>query len=123
MTQDFSNKGAQVYTRLLTRYGQADHVKLRRVTGSTFDQPAGERTGGSSADTSVFAVAGPIKRRLVTNTRVREDEGVVIMDGAVEPLTSDSLVIGTDVFSIVDDGVTSFNIADVPVAFEVVYKK
>ncbi len=123
MSQLFSDKAALIYTRLLKRYGETGHIELRRITGATFDQSAGTRTGGSSADTSVFGVAGPIKRRVTENSRIREDQGVVVIDSAVEPLTSDLVLIDSKVHTIVDDGVMAFDIAGVVAGYEIIYQK
>lgn len=123
MSQQFSDKAATIYTRLLTRYGQTGHIELRRITGATFDQSEGQQTGGSSADTPVFGIAGPIKRRVVENSRIREDQGVAIIDGAVEPLTSDLVLIDSQIHTILEDGVSVFDIAGVVAGYEIIYKK
>lgn len=123
MTQQFSSKVATIYTRLLTRYGESGHIELRRITGAAFNQSAGTRTGGSSADTAVVGIAGPIQRRVSENSRIREDQGVIIIDGAVEPLTSDLVLVDSQIRTIVEDGITAFDIAGVVTGYEIIYQK
>lgn len=122
MSQDFSNKAAAVYTRLLTKYGSSGFIKLRSLSGSTFDQSAGTRTG-TPVDTSVVGIVGPITRKLLEETRIRADQGVAFIDGAVEPKTSDKILIDDKAHTIEAEGITAYNIADVPVAYRIIYAK
>lgn len=123
MSQDFSNKAASIYTRLLTRYGKTAHLQLKRLTGETFDDSAGSRTSTGTSTLTLVGVAGPLGGKLIDESRIREDQGVVFVDGATQPETDDKLLIGGIEKSIVDDGITELNMADVPVGYAIVYKK
>lgn len=114
MALDLSNTAK----RLLDKLGSFGNVKLVRTTGETYDPVTGQSTGGSTETISLSAAVLPMPDNLMADTRVKATDEYFICAGDVEPLISDTVLIGGVGLSIAI--IEPINHAGTPQVFEVV---
>jgi hypothetical protein len=86
--------------RLVDRFGL--DASLRKVTGGSYDPVTGIVSGGSTADTNVRAVITNITKDYVSEAEIQQGDRIAIVDGAVAPTLSDLLIVGSDIWQIVN---------------------
>jgi hypothetical protein len=88
----FYDAMATVVTNQLAQFGMA--MALRRVSGATYDPITGTTSGATSADLPVTGLTTKITAGYAATFAVEANDRMAILDGAVQPLLTDLLVIG-----------------------------
>lgn len=86
-------------TEILTDLASTDYVKLIRKT-RTFDPVAGDFTNEASDEIGLVAAVLKIPENLIDGTRVQTGDRMVLMDNQTEPLMSDEIKIGSELYKI-----------------------
>lgn len=92
---------ADVAVSLIADFGQ--DATIRRVSGGTYDPVTGTTTGTTTTDTTVSAVVVGISKdyaaQLGGNVQAGDRMALIATDA---PLVSDSLILGSDTWAILD---------------------
>lgn len=83
-----------VASRLFANLGNAEYVKIRRTTGATFDPVEGTTTGGTVSVIPVKGIVTRIDSDLLSDTRVKSTDKMILLDNGVEPLYTDLIDFG-----------------------------
>lgn len=112
MTQFYDNLQATA-TTLLTRFGR--DIVVRRESGGSIDPVTGAVVAGSVTDTTVKGILKTYPDRLIDGTRIKESDRMIIINAIIEPLTTDQIILGSDVWHPVE--VKSSNPAGTPLVY------
>ena len=90
-----------VAASLIADFGQS--VTIRRVTCESYDPVTGITTGGTNSDTTVSAVIVGISKDYAAQLggNVQQGDRMALI-ATNEPLVSDSLIIGSDTWAVLD---------------------
>ncbi len=78
-----------VVSNLFGNLGNAEYVKIRRTIGETFDPIEGTNTGGTVEVISVKGIVTRIDNDLLSDTRVKSTDKLILLDNGTEPLMTD----------------------------------
>jgi hypothetical protein len=90
-------------------------MALRRVTAGTYDPLSGTTTGGTSADAPCQGILKQITDEYAKAFAVEANDQLAVIDGSVEPLMTDLLVVGASALAIVK--IIAVNPAGTPLAY------
>ena len=102
MTDAFYNKMADVATKLLgvAKFGQ--EWTITRTTGEVIDDVTGAITPGTTATFTPVGVLTEYSNYEKNDTRIEAGDRKLILDDTVEPLLTDKLTLGSELWTIVD---------------------
>jgi hypothetical protein len=98
MTFDYTSM-ASVVTDQLAQFGMP--MALRRVTAGTYDPVTGTTAGGTSSDIACTGLTTKISNEYAKAFAVEANDRMAILDGKVQPLMTDLLVIASVPWQIV----------------------
>lgn len=95
-------KSQTTATNLLLKFGSLGRVSISRNSGGTFDPVEGETTGASPTVTTLTSVTVPIKKNLIDGERILATDIMFICNSDFEPLMTDTVVIDSLEYKIID---------------------
>jgi hypothetical protein len=87
--------------RLLNRFGHGNRITIERSVGGEYDPVTGET---SPANTVRYLVSGVVENydvKEVDGTRIQADDRKLIIDGTVEPLMTDRIIVDGEVLGVI----------------------
>lgn len=126
----FYSDMATAATRLVTQFGKS--MLLRRTVGATINPVTGTRSGGTVTNLAVTGLFTKLTTKDIqrvasiggsaqTVDRLNGSEVVIKLTAAVEPLRSDRVVDGADMYEIVD--VDEANPAGTVIGYSLIARK
>lgn len=123
----FYSDMATAATRLVTQFGKS--MLLRRTVGATINPVTGTRSGGTVTNLAATGLFTKLTTKDIQRVsalsgsanRLNGSEVVIKLTAAVEPLLSDRVVDGADMYEIVD--VDEANPAGTVIAYSLIARK
>lgn len=123
----FYSDMATAATRLVTQFGKS--MLLRRTVGATINPVTGTRSGGTVTNLATTGLFTKLTTKDIQRVsalsgganRLNGSEVVIKLTAAVEPLLSDRVVDGADMYEIVD--VDEANPAGTVIAYSLIARK
>ncbi len=123
----FYSDMATAATRLVTQFGKP--MLLRRTVGATINPVTGTRSGGTVTNLAVTGLFTKLTTKDIQRVsalpgsanRLNGSEVVIKLTAAVEPLRSDRVVDGADMYEIVD--VDEANPAGTVIGYSLIARK
>lgn len=84
--------------RLLERFGTT--ITVKRTTGETLDPVTGTYSGGTTTTYKPKGLFQRIPQQLIDGTRILQSDRMIVLDSTVEPLTSDTITVDSEDWTI-----------------------
>jgi hypothetical protein len=106
---------AKVAKDLLTKRGQT--ITISRSSGSTSDPVTGATTSGTPTNYFPKGILKEYKSTLIDGTRILATDRELVLDDTVEPLMTDTIIIGGESWTPIMPGVN--NPAGTPLVYKI----
>jgi|TARA_R100000789_G_scaffold90199_1_gene87625 hypothetical protein len=117
----YATEAAARLTKLLTTYGDAAAIQIKRVTGATKDRVAQTLTGGTSATTNIIGIVSKFNTDTFEGQRVQQTDKKVDVDNAFAPVLTDILMINSAEHTIV--AIRTINMANEVIGYVLMGRK
>jgi len=113
MSEAFYNSIAATASKLITKFGAVGEIK--RTTGDSIDPVTGNITAGTTVTYTPNTIVQKYADELVDGARILSSDRLIILDNTVEPISTDTITIGGENWSIVS--IRESNPAGIPLVY------